>query len=286
MKKFLCAFLALLLIVGSLAGCNGPQGAGADAEVRDCQVTVTNLAGTPLGQVQVEIYADDTLGDLLYAGKTDSDGVYQFEAAVTEEYVAVLSKLPVGYGAEESYPLEGEKTQIRLGAGTMTQEDMDTVRYSLGDAILDFSVTTSDGKEYVLSQLLQEKEAVMINFWFMECVPCRAEFPHIQEAYEKYSDKVAVLALNPLDSDDASIEAFRQENGYTFPMGKCDPRWRQMVGTDAFPYTIVIDRYGNLSLTHLGAVPDAQVFMDLFEYYSAEGYEQAFYTGIDQVPSV
>lgn len=289
MRKFLCAVLASILCISLLAGCAAwPQETEPSKDPfgdgKSCQVMVTNLAGTPLSGVNVAVYADDTLEDLVYVGKTDNDGIYSVDGACHDGYVAVLSKLPVGYAAKDAYPLEGEKTQIRLGAGTMTQEDMDTVRYSLGDAVMDFTVTVSDGTELGLSQLLREKEAVMINFWFMECGPCRSEFPHIQEAYEKYSDKIAVLALNPVDSDNASIESFRQDNGYTFPMGKCDPRWSQILDTNAFPYTIIIDRFGNLSLIHLGAVPDAQVFMDVFEYYSAEDYEQAFFTGIDQIP--
>lgn len=247
------------------------------------QVQVTNLAGSPLSRVNVAIYADDSLEDMVFAGKTDDDGVFSFDG-MAAGYVAVISKLPVGYVAEAYYRLEGERTQISVGAGVLTQEDMDTIRYTLGDAIMDFSVTVSDGTELRLSELLADKAAVMINFWFMGCGPCKSEFPHLQEAYAEYSDDIALIALDPLDSDDASIEAFRQGNGYTFPMGKCDPRWAQMLGIGAFPFTIVIDRYGNLSMTHLGAVPDAQIFKNVFRYYADEQYQQQFFTSIDQVP--
>ena len=280
--------MILTMLIGALAGC-GDRSNNEAARVPtggqkvSAQIQVTNRADAALSGVNVAVYSDDTLEDMVFAGKTGSDGVFSF-ASFSDGYVAVVSKLPVGYAAESCYPLTGERTQIRLGAGVLAAEDMDTIRYSLGDAIKDFSVTVSDGSEIRLSELLRDKDAVMINFWFMNCGPCKAEFPHLQEAYESYSEEIAVIALNPVDSDNASIEKFRKENGYTFPMGKCDPRWSSMIGTDAFPFTIVIDRYGNLSLTHLGSVPDAQMFKNVFEFYSSERYQQRFFKGIDQVP--
>ncbi|MBQ7345096.1 MAG: TlpA family protein disulfide reductase [Oscillospiraceae bacterium] len=168
----------------------------------------------------------------------------------------------------------------------MTEDDMDSVSYVLGDAVLDFTVTMSDGETYTLSDLLSDHKAVVLNFWFMGCGPCRSEFPHLQQAYEAYSEEIAVLAMDPVDASDAEIEAFRQENGYTFPMGKCDSRWTEMMQITAFPLTVVIDRYGNISLMHLGAVPDTQMFMDMFAHYCADDYRQGFYSSIDQVPGV
>lgn len=288
--------LALLLCLGLCCGCGTGEeetqpssvdpSAGYSLVEGDGVIRVENLAGTALPGVIVTVYSDVSMTQQLFGGLTNAEGEYSFSGPIPEKAVAKLSKLPVGYGADEYYPLTGAQTTIALGIGTMTDADIGSVRYALGDAVLDFTVTMSDGEEYTLSRLLEQKKAVVLNFWFMGCGPCRSEFPHLQEAYEAYSEDITVLALDPIDSSDAEIEAFRQENGYTFPMGKCDPRWAEMMQTNAFPLTVVIDRYGNISLMHLGAVPDAQVFKDLFAFYSAEDQQQAFFTSIDQVPGI
>lgn len=287
MRKTLRPLVLLLLCVCIFCGCAGPSsGPDKQDEPGEVRVKVQNLGGTPLSGVIVSVYLDSTLSELLHGGLTDQNGVFSFSGPLPEGAVAILSKLPVGYEAEERYTLSGSDTTISLGAGTMTEADMESVRYVLGDAVLDFSVTMSDGEAYTLSGLLSDRKAVVLNFWFMGCGPCRSEFPHLQQAYEEYGEDIAVLALDPVDSSDPEIEAFRQENGYTFPMGKCDIRWIDMMQADAFPLTVVIDRYGNISLMHLGAIPDTQVFKALFAHYCADDYQQGFYNSIDQVPGV
>ena len=65
-----------------------------------------------------------------------------------------------------------------------------------------------------MSEALKDHEAVLINFratWYM---PCRNEFPYLNEAYEKYRDRVAFIALSTEPKDTADrIEAYRKENG-------------------------------------------------------------------------
>ena len=65
--------------------------------------------------------------------------------------------------------------------------------YQLGDKMDDFTVTTHDGRSLTLSEVLKEKDAVLINFWATWCNPCRNEFPFMEEAYQQYADKVEII---------------------------------------------------------------------------------------------
>lgn len=291
MSKLFRLMVLLLLCVFVFTGCadnktDDPAETSGVASDRNYSVRVENLAGTGLANVIVSVYSDETLSDLIQVGKTNGEGVFVFSGTASDGYAVVLSKVPVGYQAERCYPLTGDKTTVTLDIGKMSEDDMNNVSYFLGDAMMDFTFVASDAQEYTLSDLLDDHEAVMLNFWFMGCNPCLSEFPHLQEAYEKYGDDIAVLAMNAIDSDNAEIEAFRKSNGYTFPMGKCDARWSSVMRVSAFPFTVMIDRYGNISLMHCGAVPDSQIFMDLFAYYSADDYKQGFYDHIQRVPGV
>lgn len=285
-RSLLCLFLCLLLLAG--CGTTPDETTPVSSSVQsdaEHSVTVTDLAGNPVSDVIVRVFSDDTLSDLKYAGKTDEKGVFSFVGPKSETYAAALSRLPVCHTANESYPLTGEDSRIELGVAVMAEEHLDSVAYSLGDVVMDFTFTDVDGTQYTLSQLLKDKKAVVLNFWFMGCPPCKAEFPHMQQAYEGYSDEIALLALDPVDGDDATISAFRQENGYTFPMIKCDRRWANVFGAIGYPTTVVIDRYYNIVLTHRGTIPDTKVFEDMFAHFSAETYEQTFYSGVDQIPA-
>ena len=234
-------------------------------------VQIKSAGGTPLSNVGVYIYEDETLAELVWYDQTGEDGTMTFTDLPRDTYVAVLSDVPTGYAVEKHYPITGELTEIILQAGQLTEDNMDEIRYKLGDLMMDFTVTGPDGTEYTLSELLKEKDAVVLNFWFIECQPCKAEFPFLQEAYDQYSDKIALIAMSPVNAE-ADIAAFQKENGYTFPMVACDSKWQDMMGVYAYPTTVIIDRYGNISLIHTGSIDSTKVFTDAFQFFTAEDY--------------
>ena len=83
----------------------------------------------------------------------------------------------------------------------------------------DFTVQTLDGS-FHLSEVLQEKKMVLINFFASWCGPCKMEFPYMEEAYKQYADSVAVLALSvePNDTTDV-LRSYAEENGLSFSVG-------------------------------------------------------------------
>lgn len=249
---------------------------------RNYTIEIENQGGQPLEEIGVYIYTDSTMQELVWFAKTDAEGALSFEDAASDSYVAVLSGVPAGYLVEEYYPLTGETTKIVLEAGLM-EGDLSNLNYKLGDLMLDFTVTGPDGKEYVFSELLEQKKAIVLNFWYLQCDPCKSEFPYLQEAYEKYDEDVIVLAMNPVNTEDAEIAQFQKDNGYTFPMVKCDPAWEKAMNITAYPTTVVIDRFGNICMIHKGSITEAETFETIFDFFSAEDYEQTFVEDIEDL---
>lgn len=277
MKKtiWILSLLLCLSLLMAMTGCGKENKPSQDiTKVGEFTLIVCNANDQPLEGVSVFIYEDSTKAELVAVLTTDAEGKATFTDKALETYVAVLDKLPTGYVAEELYPLTGLETKIVLQAGQMSEENMDGLQYKLGDVMMDFSVTGPDGTEYTLKGLLEGKKAVVLNFFYNECQPCMSEFPYLQEAYAQYSDQLAVLAMNPVNSDGAAIAALQKELGVTFPMVACDPKWEQIMQLTAYPTTVVIDRLGNICLIHKGSVPDTKTFADAFAYFTAEEYEQ------------
>ena len=282
MKRFLLLALAACLLL-SLVGCGGKDQDPADTtgpvlgtvgtESKTYTLVLKTEGGKPLEGIGVYFYTDYTKAELTWFAKTDAEGKASFTDLASDNYVAVLDGVPEGYQVEEYYPLTGETTEVVLSAG-MAEGDLANLTYKLGDAVMNFSVTTADGTVYVLSELLEQKQAVVLNFWYLQCNPCRAEFPYLQQAYEKYSDKIEILALNPVNNEPEAIEEFRKELGLTFPMAACDPAWEKAMQITAYPTTVIIDRYGSIALIHKGSIDEAKVFEDAFEFFTAEDYQQ------------
>ncbi|MER1994468.1 MAG: TlpA disulfide reductase family protein, partial [Eubacteriales bacterium] len=91
----------------------------------------------------------------------------------------------------------------------------------LGHPFPDFTVTDTQGNTFTLSEALKDHEAVLINIWATWCPPCEAEMPMLNEVCAQYGDQVAFIALS-YDADDTvkKVEAYREDHGITFPMGR------------------------------------------------------------------
>lgn len=138
---------------------------------------------------------------------------------------------------------------------------------SVGDRMYDFTVTDSDGNTHTLSQMLQEKEIVVLNFWYINCPFCVKEFPAMSEAYKAYKDRVGMVALNPYDTV-ANIGQYRANNAsLTFPMASCPSGWVQTFALRGFPTTIIIDREGMIRQMHTGALLKVSDWESLFLPY-------------------
>lgn len=281
----LCLLVCLSILLVSLFGGSGEPDPVVETEGRiTYTIEIKTEGGMALEGVGVYIYTDATQEELVWFAKADAAGRVTFTDVPSDSYIAVLRDVPEGYLAEATYPITGELTEIVLSTDLVSEGDLSNVTYELGDVIHDFSVTTPDGTEYTLSELLEQKEAVVLNFWYIQCQPCRQEFPYLQEAYEKYSDKIEVLALNPVNVDDEEgIAAFREELGLTFPVAQCDPDWERMMQLTAYPTTVVIDRYGTISMIHKGSVTEAETFENMFAFFSDENYEQTLVEDLESL---
>lgn len=275
MKRILLILLCAALL---LAGCGKKKDDTPAGAPTTYTVAVTSAGGVGLEDVSVYIYEDSTLKELVAVIKTDAEGKASFTDGARDTYVAVLKDIPTGYAAEAFYPLTGELTTIILQTGEMS--DAEELTYKLGDAMMNFTVTDPNGTEYTFNDLIQSKKAVVLNFFFNECEPCKMEFPYLQEAYEMYKDDIAVLAMNPVNTDATAIAALQKELGVTFPMVACDPQWESIMQLRAYPTTVIVDRFGNICLIHVGSVPDTKTFADAFAYFTAEDYEQKFIEAI------
>ena len=137
----------------------------------------------------------------------------------------------------------------------------------------DFSYTLPDGTTKKLSEVLAEKDMVMLNFWFASCGPCATEFPYMEQAYQIYKDDAAVIALSYIDSN-PDVGAYQASMGLSFDMAACSPNWPGIFGFSNFPSTVVIDRYGVISLIEVGALTSLRPFTSIFEHFCGDDYTQ------------
>ena len=275
--------IGLLVLLTLMSGCTKAPEADTPVTYR---ITVQSETQEPLQNVKVFVYEDAALQELVSVAATDAEGSVSFTEKPGMDFAAVLKETPPGYEVEESYGVSQTETQIVLSERPLTQEEMEQLRYTLGDKMADFTVNDCDGTAYTLSDLLEQKQAVVLNFWFLKCEPCRMEFPYLQKAYEVYSDSVAFLALNPLDGTDATVAAYRTEQALTLPMASCSAHFQNMLGLTAYPTTVIVDRNGVICLKHVGMFTDSTALENALAYFTQDTYEQRVFETIEEIPPV
>ena len=137
-------------------------------------------------------------------------------------------------------------------------------------------MTDTEGNSFSLSETLKGHEAVLINFWATWCGPCLNEFPYLNEAYLKYNDRVAFIALSTENKDTMEeIGAYRQENGIAFPMGRDEgEKLSGYVDSSGVPRTVIVDRFGNAVYFHNGALPSAGALERVLDRFLGDSHTE------------
>ena len=118
-----------------------------------------------------------------------------------------------------------------------------------------------DGKPVSLSDF--KGKVVILDIWATWCPPCRAEIPHFIELQNEWKDKdVTVVGMSVDSTGPEDVAKFVKENGMNYPIVMADEKTATDYGADqGIPFTIVIDKNGQVVARHLG-MTDKSTFED------------------------
>lgn len=94
-----------------------------------------------------------------------------------------------------------------------------TNNYQNGDTVDDFTVTDTDGNEHNLYSITSQGKYVWLDFFFVDCGPCRATAAIFNEFYDKYGcneNEVYCLSINLGNDDDNYVKWYEETFGGTF----------------------------------------------------------------------
>ena len=112
--------------------------------------------------------------------------------------------------------------------------------------------TAVDGRTVDLAQL--RGKVVLIDFWATWCPPCRAEVPHVVEAYTKLHDKGFEVIGISLDQNKSALEEFTKKYGMTWPQYFDGKGWENVISqknkVESIPAMWLIDKQGQVVTTN------------------------------------
>ena len=120
----------------------------------------------------------------------------------------------------------------------------------IGKPYTDLEMADPEGKMHKISELVGEGKYVLVDFWASWCAPCRAEMPHVLEAYNQFHTKGFEVVGVSFDQD---------KEAWVKAIGQLQMPWLQISDLQGFqcaaapiyqidgiPDNILIDPQGNI----------------------------------------
>ncbi len=223
-------------------------------------------------------YKNGEPGEMVDYGTTDAEGIFSFEIAgnAADYAVDISIALPGGYTAEPFYVLDGETLDIAVKTGVYGSYAYGD-KLTVGEQMKELTINNINGAGMKLSEILAEKKAVILNFWFIDCTWCDMEFPFIEGVYSsgEYSNDIAFIALNVNANDSPEeIKAYAESKGLSFDLAIDYYGLSSAFDAPGYPTSVVIDRYGMVSMIHIGALLSEEDVKKIFDHYTADDYRQ------------
>lgn len=137
-----------------------------------------------------------------------------------------------------------------------------------GQKAPNFEVQMFDGSTVKLADL--KGKVVLLNFWATWCPPCRAELSRVEkDIIEKFKGEPFVFLPVSRGENKATVAAFREKMGYTFPMGlDTDGRVYAEYAQTYIPRNFLIDKNGVVVKASVGY--DEAEFAELIKLIEKE----------------
>lgn len=133
-------------------------------------------------------------------------------------------------------------------------------------AVPDFSVRNNKGKVVKLSAL--KGKVIVLDFWASWCAPCKAAFPGMKMAVDKYkNDKdIAFLFVDTQEKRkdyEAYVTKYLKDNNYDFEvLFDADAKFSKSYGVGPIPHKMVIDKNGLLRFSEVGYMGSPSELVD------------------------
>lgn len=239
-------------------------------------VNTLSLGGIPLKGVRVTL---ENAAGVTTSGVSSSSGKVIFPIN-SGSYSISYENLPAGYfeGDDIVKVIDDEHKNVtsRFSSFVIDQAIPVNYIYGTGDIMYDFTVTDGDDIDITLSEVLEDKELVILNFFYTQCGPCASEFPALNSAYSNYTSDVAVIALaDPNQGDTVSlVRNYKNNMGLDFYMALDSIALTSRFGVTSYPTTVFIDRFGVICSRHTGSIPEERSWTALIERYLGDDYTQ------------
>ncbi|MEO8172798.1 MAG: TlpA disulfide reductase family protein [Sediminibacterium sp.] len=139
------------------------------------------------------------------------------------------------------YEFSEEEINKRLAAMPKPRE---STYFRTGKTISSFKEIDMKGIKYNLKEMLGK--VVVLNFWFINCPPCREEIPHLNDMVETFKDNKDVVFIAVALDGKYELQEFLKNTPYNYNVIDNGRYIAQQYGINLFPTHVVLDKQGKV----------------------------------------
>jgi len=138
------------------------------------------------------------------------------------------------------YKLTEEEIEAR---NNKLPKPRDSGSFKDGDVFKPFNFRDSENKKFKAEDLVGK--VIVLNFWFINCPPCRQEIPDLNELVKTYKDKEVIFIALALDSW-TEIDEFFSKTPFNYHIIPDSKYTAARYNVTAYPTHVVIDKSNNV----------------------------------------
>ncbi len=145
------------------------------------------------------------------------------------------------------YKMTEEEIERQMAAMPKPAE---TNLFTTGSEVLNLKATDMNGVKYDLKDLAGK--VVVVNFWFINCGPCRMEIPELNQTVEKFKDNKNVVFLAVGLDPVQDVKSFLKTIPFNYNIIP-DGQWiANMYKVRAYPTHLILDQQGKVAFHTAG----------------------------------
>lgn len=159
---------------------------------------------------------------------------------------------------KKAVPKENKGTPVQEKITSTNGSEVVVTRYNPfkeGEKLQDFEGQNTEGQKRTLGNY--SGKVVVINFWFIQCVPCVKEMPLLNDVAGNNKNKEVAFISITYDAQ-KEVAGFLQKHVFDFETIADAGKLVSMYGVSVFPATVVLDKQGIIRFVKIGGFKRAK----------------------------
>ena len=207
------------------------------------------------------------------------DGYFFNEMPVSKQSIAKMHMLQtpngtMALGLELSIELSEEALKHALPLEQVHEADILLQRYNeaksassslnvviakksmlkVGDKFPDFTATDINGKQWTQKDI--KGKVMVLNLWFSGCGPCISEMPELSTWKNEMPD---VMFFSATYESAEIARPIIEKQGFNWIHLIDNTQFKEFVGNNGYPMTIIVDKAGVVSMIEFGTSPTQRI---------------------------